>query len=152
MSKGEKLSKLDLSHAYQQLLLAPESRSLTVNTHKGLFQPRCLQFGVQSASSIFQRENRLSKAPSVKVCADNRLVSGKSTSENLENLESVFEIIKNVPYKKVSQDLTNKKQDLTEMRRILMALPEILCYQDLIIISLKNLGLTRLISVRVNEH
>ena len=37
MSKGEKLSKLDLSHAYQQLLLAPESRSLTVNTHKGLF-------------------------------------------------------------------------------------------------------------------
>ena len=53
----EKFSKLDLSHAYHQLLLAPESRSLLiVNTHKGLFQPRHLQFGVHSASGIFQRE------------------------------------------------------------------------------------------------
>ena len=97
LNKGEKFSKLDLSHAYQQLLLAPESRSLTVSNDKGLFQPRCLQSGVQSASGIFQREmeSRLNKVPFVKVHADDRLVSGKSSSEDLENLESVFEIIKN---------------------------------------------------------
>ena len=78
-NKGEKFSKLDLSHAYQQLLLAPESRSLTVRTDKGLFQPRCLQFGEQSASGILQREmeSRLNKVPFVKVHADDRLVSGK---------------------------------------------------------------------------
>ena len=40
-------------------------------------------------------ENRLSKVPLVKVHADNILVSGKNDSEHFENLESVFEIIKN---------------------------------------------------------
>ena len=40
LAGGEKFTKLDLSYAYQQLLLNPESRSyLTINTHKGLFQP-----------------------------------------------------------------------------------------------------------------
>ena len=53
----QKFSKLDLSHAYQQLLLDNESREyLTVNTHRGLFQPTRLQFGVHSTSGVFQRE------------------------------------------------------------------------------------------------
>ena len=35
-----RFSKLDLNHAYQQLVLDEGSRKyLTVNTHKGLFQP-----------------------------------------------------------------------------------------------------------------
>ena len=53
--------------------------------------------GVHSASGIFQREveKRLSKVPFVKVHADDILVSGKNDSEHLENLESVFKIIKN---------------------------------------------------------
>ena len=42
LNSGEKFSKLDLSHAYQQLLLSPESSPLLpVNTHKSLFQPNC---------------------------------------------------------------------------------------------------------------
>ena len=40
-------------------------------------------------------ENRLSKLPFVKVRADNILASGKNDGEHLENLESIFEIIKN---------------------------------------------------------
>ena len=68
LGEGEKFTKLDLSHAYQQLLLNPASCSyLTINTHKGLFQPTQLQFGVNSASGIFQREteNLLKYAPFV---------------------------------------------------------------------------------------
>ena len=53
--------------------------------------------GAHSASGIFQREieKRLSKVPFVKVHADDILVSGQNDSEHLENLESVFKIIKN---------------------------------------------------------
>ena len=40
-------------------------------------------------------ENRLSKVPLVKVHADNIFDSEKNDSEHFENLESVFEIIKN---------------------------------------------------------
>ena len=66
LNGDQKFSKLDLSHAYQQLLLDNESREyLTVNTHCGLFQPTRLQFGVHSASGVFQREmeKRLSHIP-----------------------------------------------------------------------------------------
>ena len=39
MSEGKLFTKLDLSHAYQQLLLNAESRNYTtINTPKGLFQ------------------------------------------------------------------------------------------------------------------
>ena len=65
-----KFTKLDLSQVYQELLLSPKSRELlTVNTHKGLFQPTHLQFEVHTASGIFQREleNRLASIPFVKV-------------------------------------------------------------------------------------
>ncbi len=38
LAGGEKYSKLDLSHAYQQVILDEESkRYVTLNTHKGLF-------------------------------------------------------------------------------------------------------------------
>ena len=54
MEWGGDFTKLDLSQAYQQLLLSPRSRELlTINTDKGLFQSTRLQFGIHSASGIF---------------------------------------------------------------------------------------------------
>ena len=55
LNEGQKCFKLDLSQAYQQLTLDSKSREiLTINTHKDLFQPKRLQFGVHSAAGIFQ--------------------------------------------------------------------------------------------------
>ena len=55
LSWGEKFSKLDLSRAYQQIVLDKDSREyVTINTHKGLYRPTRLPFGVSSASAIFQ--------------------------------------------------------------------------------------------------
>lgn len=52
LNGAERFSKLDLSHAYQQLVLDKRSgKYLTVNTHKGLFQPICL-----GVAGVFQRE------------------------------------------------------------------------------------------------
>lgn len=50
ISGGQQFSKLDMSHAYQQILLDEESRKyVTVNTHRGLFTYNRLPFGVASA-------------------------------------------------------------------------------------------------------
>ena len=89
---GEKFSKLDLSQAYQQLILSQNLRELlTINTHKGLFQPTRLQFGVHSASGIFQREleSRLASIPFVKGRSDYILVSGRNDTEHFKTLESI---------------------------------------------------------------
>ncbi len=56
LSGGEKYTKLDTSHAYQNILLDETSKQyVTVNTHKGLFTYTRLPFGVSSSPAIFQR-------------------------------------------------------------------------------------------------
>ena len=47
LAGGQKFSKLDLSHAYQQVLLEEKSRKfVTINTHRGLYHYNRLPFGV----------------------------------------------------------------------------------------------------------
>ena len=49
LAKGKVFSKLDLSHAYMQLALDPESKKyVTISTQKGLFQYTRLPFGITS--------------------------------------------------------------------------------------------------------
>ena len=70
MSGGTLFTKLDLTHAYQQLCLSPESKKYTtVNTSKGLFHYERLPFGISSALAIFQRtmETLLKDLPGVVV-------------------------------------------------------------------------------------
>ena len=56
LAGGQKFTKLDLSHAYQQVLLEEDSRQfVTINTHKGLYQYNRLPFGIASALTIFQQ-------------------------------------------------------------------------------------------------
>ena len=53
-ARGEKVTKLDLSSAYQQVLLEEESRQyVTINTHLGLLRYTRLPFGVMSSLAIF---------------------------------------------------------------------------------------------------
>ena len=93
LAGGEKYSKLDLSQAYQQMELDNFSREyLTINTQKGLYRPSRLQYGVHSATGIFQRQMdiRLGKIPFVKVGINDILVSGKNDEEHLSNLQQVL--------------------------------------------------------------
>lgn len=93
LAGGEKYSKLDMSHAYQQIVLDPESREcVTVNTHKGLFAYTRLPFGVSSSPAIFQRtiEGILQGIPHVTVYLDDILVSGRNEAEHLQNLAEVL--------------------------------------------------------------
>ena len=90
---GEEFTKLDMSQAYQQLLLDDESKQYTtINTHKGLFQYNRLPYGISSAPGIFQwnMENLLHNIPYVTVRVDDSLVSGACDEDHLNNLEEVL--------------------------------------------------------------
>jgi hypothetical protein len=96
---GKEFTKLDLSQAYQQLVLDEESKKYTtINTHKGLFRYNRLPFGIASAPGIFQRvmENILQGIPNVIVRIDDILVTGPTRGRHLENLENVFTRLENV--------------------------------------------------------
>ena len=56
LSGGQHFTEIDLTHAYEQLMLDEESRKyVTINTHKGLYRYNRLPYGVSCAPGIFQR-------------------------------------------------------------------------------------------------
>ncbi len=90
-------SKLDLSQAYQQVLLDEESKTyVVINTQRGLFRYNRLPFGISSAPGIFQRimEGLLQGLPRVVVYIDDILVTGKNEQEHLASLEEVLQRLK----------------------------------------------------------
>lgn len=93
LAGGQKFSKLDLSQAYQQVLLEDDSRKfITINTHKGLYQFNRLPFGVVSAPAIFQQtmEKILQGLSGVTVNIDDILVMGRNDEEHLDALKKVL--------------------------------------------------------------
>ena len=94
LAGGITFTKLDMSHAYQKLVLDDDSKEIvTVNTHKGLFCYQHLPFGVSSAPGIFQRtmETILAGMPQVLVYLDDDiLITGSSQEEHVSNLKEVL--------------------------------------------------------------
>ena len=93
LSGGTVYTMLDMSHAYQQVVLDEESRPLTtINTSKGLFEFERLPFGVSSSPGIFQRimEQLLQNIPMTVVYLDDILVTGRIHEEHDRNLATVL--------------------------------------------------------------
>ena len=91
LAKGKTFTKLDLSHAYQQLKLHPDSQKyVVVNTHNRYTR---LPYGNSSAPGIFQKamESLFQGIPNVTVYLDDILVTGETESEHLASLETVLE-------------------------------------------------------------
>ncbi|KAG7304206.1 hypothetical protein JYU34_011144 [Plutella xylostella] len=89
---GEQFSKLDLSRAYNQLVL-DESKHLTcINTHKGLYRYNRLVFGLRNAPFIFQKtmENLLGDIDGICIFLDDILCTGENRKIHSERLEMVL--------------------------------------------------------------
>ena len=95
LSTEKVFSKIDLTHAYQQMKLTEDSRNyVTINTHCGLFRYTRLPFGVASAPSIFQKvmDTVLQGLPNTICYLDDILVSGATKEEHFHNLEMVLQL------------------------------------------------------------
>ena len=93
LGKGKFFSKLDLSHAYQQLPLDSELKKyVVINTHKGLFRYTRLPLGVASAPGIFQRvmEGALQGIEGVVVYLDDILIVTPTEEAYLRILDEVL--------------------------------------------------------------
>lgn len=91
---GEVFTKLDLSNAYNQLVLDDDSQLLCAwTTHIGTLKVKRLPFGVKTAAAIFQKtiENLLRDIPCVVVYQDDITVTGKNLSEHISTLRRVLE-------------------------------------------------------------
>ena len=93
LSGGQHFTKLDLTQAYNQLLLDEDSRKyVTINTHKGLYQYTRLPFGIASAPAVFQRtmDTILQGIDGVACYIDDIIITGKTPEEHLAHLEDVL--------------------------------------------------------------
>ena len=85
-------SKLDLSSGYHQLELHPSSRYITTfRTHNGLYRYKRLNFGISSASRIFQEHvrNVISHIESTRNISDDVIIYGKG--ENAQEMHDTLD-------------------------------------------------------------
>ena len=89
----EKFPKIDMTSAYQQMVLDMASQQLcTINTHKGLFRYSRLPVGISSSPAIWHRfiEQVLAGLNGTCVIMDDLLVGDVNDDEHLPNLEQYF--------------------------------------------------------------
>ena len=116
LSGGKHFTKLDLTHAYQQIKLDESSKAcVTINTHQGLYRYTRLPFGIASAPAIFQRTmDTILQGIAHTVCyIDDILVTGVTDEEHLQNLEEVLKRLEHHGVK-VNQEKCNFLQESVE--------------------------------------
>lgn len=99
---GSKFSKIDLTQAYNQLVLDEiSSRMLTWSTHKGLYAVKRLPFGCKPNSSIFQSviDSVLLGCEGTVAFIDDIVVTGKGDNDHVRNLEEVFNRLSRAGFK-----------------------------------------------------
>ncbi|XP_053385838.1 uncharacterized protein LOC123539936 [Mercenaria mercenaria] len=89
-------SKLDISNAYHQLELHPDSREITTFiTHVGMFRYKRLLQGVSCASEMFQKvlEQVLQNCPGTRNIMDDIIVHAPTKDEHQKCLENVLRVL-----------------------------------------------------------
>lgn len=93
LGNGRVFTKLDLTQAYQQLVLDDAAAGLaTINTVKGLYKVRRLPYGISVAPGLFQRtmDTVLAGVPQVVAYLDDILIASETTEEHDQVLIEVL--------------------------------------------------------------
>ena len=93
LNGAQLFSKIDRNNGYHQLVLHEESRYITTfTTHVGLRRYKCLMFGINAASEIFQNAiyQSLHGLSGVMNISDDILVYGNCKTSHDENLKAVL--------------------------------------------------------------
>lgn len=93
LSGAKYFSKIDLSQAYNQVVLDDPDNLTVINTHKGLFKYKRLVYGLSSSPGIFQRimSTLLSDIPNVQVFLDDIILASKDKKSHLILIEKVLQ-------------------------------------------------------------
>lgn len=97
--RGELFTKLDLSNAYNQLMLDESSQLLCAwSTHLGIFKMTRLPFGVKPAAAIFQKtiENILRGISNVVNYLDDIIITGRNLEDHVKTIELVLSKLESV--------------------------------------------------------
>lgn len=99
LSGGERFTKIDLKHAYEQCMLTEDSQPYTaITTHIGTFVYRRTPYGLSCIPEKFQKimEETLRGVPGCVVFLDDICVTGTNTQNHLRNLRAVLERLRNM--------------------------------------------------------
>ena len=92
--EGDLFTKLDIQQAYNNLQLTEDDQlRLTVNTHRGLFAPTRLPFGVSSAGGLWQQtmDEILRGVPGVKCRVDDIVITAKDKRTHMDRVRTVVQ-------------------------------------------------------------
>ena len=87
LAGGVMYTKLDLAQAYTQVPMTPESQEMcTINTHRGLYRPTRLCFGVAASPARFQQviDDVIRGIPGVVAYIDDILITGSTEEQHWE--------------------------------------------------------------------
>lgn len=110
LAGGKHFTTLDLSHAYNQVLLAEDSHKFVmINTHRGLYRNTRLHFGIASAPTLFQRvmDKILQDIPGTMCYLDDVIITGASMEDHCRNLAEVLGYLHQFVSNKESVSLCN---------------------------------------------
>ena len=92
LNGGVFFTKLDLSQAYQQIQLSPQSQDLVaINTHVGLYTYTRVPYGISASPSIFQSVmDRALQGLECGCYLDDIVITGSTLEEHNRNVEAVL--------------------------------------------------------------
>ena len=99
---GKLFTKLDIRASYNSLKLREcDQKIVTLNTHKGLFSPTSLPFGISSAGPIFERkiDDTLRKTENTAWRVDDILITGPDDESHMKNVRTVITALEKEGYK-----------------------------------------------------
>ena len=97
LNQSKFFSKLDLTTAYHQIELSPESRDITrFGTHKGLYWYKRLMFGISCAPEMYQKvlHEILQECDGAHNILDDVIVHAPTEEEHDKRFENVVRVLK----------------------------------------------------------